>query len=77
MPLDSTKTLDDLREEVSFHVGGVKNPRFLFPAKKNVDVRREVVRLSVRVDSGMYRTIRYNRYVKMVTTKNLRTLDRE
>jgi hypothetical protein len=43
MPSDSTKTLDDLREEVSFHVGGVKNPRFLFPAKKAVDVRREVV----------------------------------
>jgi len=43
MPSDSTKTLVDLREEVSFHVGGVKNPRFLFPAKKAVDVRWDVV----------------------------------
>ena len=34
---NSTKTLDDLREEVSFHVGWVKNTRFLFPAKKAVD----------------------------------------
>jgi hypothetical protein len=43
MPSDSTKTLVDFCEEVSFHVGRVKNPRFLFPAKKAVDVRREVV----------------------------------
>ena len=43
MPSDSTKLLVDLREEVSFRVGGVKNPRFLFPAKKAVDVRWEVV----------------------------------
>ena len=43
MTLDSTKTLDDFRDEVSFHVGGVKNPQFLFPAKKAIDVRREVV----------------------------------
>jgi hypothetical protein len=39
MPLDSTKTLVDLRGEGSFSVGGVKNPRFLFPAKKAIDVR--------------------------------------
>jgi len=44
MPSDSTKTLVDLREEVSFHVGGVKNPLFLFPAKKARDERWEVVR---------------------------------
>ena len=31
MPRD---TVDDLREEVSFHVGGVKNTQFLFPTKK-------------------------------------------
>ena len=43
MPSDSTKTLVDLREEVSFHVGGVKNPLFLFPAKKARDERWEVV----------------------------------
>ena len=41
MPSDSMKMLVDLREEVSFCVGGVKNPRFLFPAKKAVDVRWE------------------------------------
>ena len=43
MPLDSTKTLVDLRKEVSFCVGGVKNPQFLFPAKKAVDVCQAVV----------------------------------
>jgi len=43
MPSDSTKTLVDLREEVSFHVGGVKNPRFLLPAKKAEDVHWDVV----------------------------------
>jgi hypothetical protein len=43
MPSDSTKTLVDLREEVSFHVGGVKIPRFLFPAKKTQDACRAVV----------------------------------
>ncbi len=43
MPSDSTKTLVDLREEVSFHVGGVKNPQFLLPAKKAEDVRWDVV----------------------------------
>ena len=43
MPSDSTKLLVDLREKVSFHVGRVKNPQFLFPAKKAVDVRWEVV----------------------------------
>jgi hypothetical protein len=43
MPSDSTKTLVDLREEVSFHVGGVKNPLFLFPAKKARNERWEVV----------------------------------
>jgi hypothetical protein len=45
MPLDSTQMLDDLRGEVLFCVGGVENPRFLFPAKKAVDVRWEVVGL--------------------------------
>jgi hypothetical protein len=40
---DSTKTLVDLRGESSFSVGGVKNLRFLFPAKKDVDVRWDVV----------------------------------
>jgi hypothetical protein len=44
MPSDSTKTLVDLREEVSFRVGGIKNPRFLFPAKKAVDACREEVK---------------------------------
>ena len=39
---DSTKLLDVLRGEVLFGVGGVKNGRFLFPAKKNVDVCRAV-----------------------------------
>ena len=34
MPSDSMKTLDDLRGEGLFSVGGVKNPRFLFPPKK-------------------------------------------
>jgi hypothetical protein len=43
MPSDSTKTLVDLREEVSFRVGGVKNPRFLFPAKKAVNACQEEV----------------------------------
>ena len=33
----------DLREEVSFRVGGVKNPQFLFPAKKAVNACREEV----------------------------------
>jgi hypothetical protein len=45
MPLDSTKTIVDyLRKEVSFCIGRVKNPQFLFPAKKAVDVRRAVVK---------------------------------
>ena len=35
MMLDSTQTLDDLRGEGSFSVGGVKNQRFLVTAKKN------------------------------------------
>jgi len=43
MLLDSTKTLDDLRGEGSFSVGGVKNRRFLFPAQKTIDVCRKVV----------------------------------
>ena len=36
MPLDSTKLLVDLRKEglLRAHVGGVKNGKFLFPAKK-------------------------------------------
>ena len=42
MPLDSTKTLDDLHGEGLFRVGGVKNERFLFPAKKAVDVCQAV-----------------------------------
>ena len=45
MPSDSTKTLVDLREEVSFHVGGVKIPRFLFPTKKVQDACRAMVAL--------------------------------
>ena len=45
MPSDSTKTLNDLRGEGLFSVGGVKNPRSLFPAKKALDVRWEVVSL--------------------------------
>ena len=43
MPVDSTKTLDDLCGEGLFSVGGVKNPRFLFPTQKTVDACREVV----------------------------------
>ena len=35
--------VDDLHGEGSFSVGGVKNPRFLFPAKKSVDVCQAVV----------------------------------
>ncbi len=34
MPSDSTKLLVDLRKEVSFCVGGVKNLDFCFPLKK-------------------------------------------
>ena len=40
---DSTKLLVNLRGEGSFSVGGVKNPRFLFPAKKAVNACREEV----------------------------------
>ena len=47
MPSDSTLMLANLREEVLFRVGGVKNPRVLFPAKKAVDVRWEVVSSSI------------------------------
>jgi len=43
MPSDSTKTLVDLCGEGSFSVSWVKNQRFLFPAKKAVDVRWEEV----------------------------------
>ena len=45
MPSDSMQILADLGKEVSFRVGGVKNPRVLFPAKKAVDVRWDVVML--------------------------------
>ena len=38
MPLDSKKTLDDLRGEGLFRVGGVKHERILVPAEKAVDV---------------------------------------
>ena len=54
MPSDSTKTLVDLREEVSFRVGGVKNPRFLFPTKKAVDVCRSVVGAQTTTYVGVF-----------------------
>jgi len=57
------KTLDDLRGEGAFSVGGVKNQRFLIPAKKTVDACRAVVQ-----------TPRHSSTVLLVGNKNFEFL---